>query len=73
MTCKVCGMPTINTSGKCNYCVAETYAAKWNAEHSLAEPPVFEEPTDSALRACFANCVKVPSPMIYELIRQRIH
>ena len=51
---------------------AESYAAKWRAEHQNAEPPVPGSPTDEALAACFAGCVRPAKPSEYEAIRLAI-
>ncbi|MGX1267999.1 hypothetical protein [Streptomyces phaeoluteigriseus] len=42
------------------------FAAKWWAEQHT------EEPTDEALRATFAHCVKPPRPELYPVIRKAI-
>lgn len=51
----------------CPLCdTAERYAAKWRADgHD-------EEPTDEALRAAFAHCVRPARPYEYDAIRASI-
>lgn len=49
------------------------YAAKWLVEHDLTEQdPDHAYPTDVALDACFANCVRQPPPHEYHYIRDAI-
>ena len=48
------------------------YAAKWVAEHNKAEPPVYADPTDEALAACFAHCVRPAKQSEYDAIRAAI-
>jgi len=51
---------------------AEGFAAKWLAEHDCAEPPRVGYPTDEAMAAAFAGCVRPPDARLYPLIRERI-
>jgi hypothetical protein len=44
----------------------EMFAAKWFADEHT------EEPTDAALAAAFARCVKPPKAVLYPLIRARL-
>jgi hypothetical protein len=51
---------------------ARAYAAKFIAEHDLAEDPDHAEPTDEALAACYRHCVRPARPAEYDAIRDAI-
>lgn len=47
----------------------QMFAAKLAADTISSEPPRWADPTDEALAAAFAECVRPPSPQLYEEIR----